>query len=382
MGKTNANAPEGAPGMKITIPRQDLMDTVNKVKSVVSAKSALPILSHLLLETGESALRISATDLKVSIECTVDCTVHVTGALTVSSQRLASILSELPDEDITLTLKENNVVELQCGRIQTKLYSMAPDQFPPVRDFEGVEPLVLPQGTLKSLFGKTSFAICNDQARYNLTGLLFEIANGRLTVVATDGRRMSLCHELEGVPAGHEVKVIVPAKMVHELERLLGDDEPVSILIDESQAAFTFGSLRLVTALIEGNFPNYEMVVPKKHDKEVIINTAKFTEAMRRTRTMTNDKFNSVRLAAADNRLELHVNTPEVGEYEEDMAVEYAGEQVEIAFNPEFVLDVLRHIDAEKTCLVLRDAMSPGLIKPYTEAPTDLYLNVVMPIRI
>ena len=368
--------------MKITIPRQDLLDTVNKVKSVVSAKSALPILSHLLLETAESAMRISATDLKVSIECTVDCTVETPGALTVSSQRLASILSELPDEDITLTLKENNVVELKCGRIHSKLYSMAPDQFPPIRNFEGVEPLILSQGMLKSLFTKTSFAICNDQARYNLTGLLFEVAGGRLTVVATDGRRMSLCHELEGVPSDRDVKVIVPSKMVHELERLLGEDEPVSVLVDESQAAFTFGNLRLVTALIEGNFPNYEMVVPKKHDKEVLIDTVKFTEAMRRTRTMTNDKFNSVRLAVAGNRLELHVNTPEVGEYEEDMPVEYAGEQVEIAFNPEFVIDVLRHMDAEKTCLVLRDAMSPGLIKPYTEAPEDLYLNVVMPIRI
>ena len=368
--------------MKITIPRQDILDAVNKVKSVVSSKSALPILSHLLFEAANGSVRVSATDLKVSIQCSVDCDVKKEGSLTVSCQRLASILAELPDKDLTLTLQDNNVVQLQCGRIQTKLFSMPVDQFPPIREFEGVKPLVFKQGVLKSLFTKTSFAICTDQARYNLTGLLYEIMGGRLTVVATDGRRMSLCSEHEGIPDDKEVKVIIPSKMINELQRLLGDDDPVEVFIDESQAAFRFNSLRMVTALIEGNFPNYDMVVPKKHDKEAVMNTASFTEAMRRTRTMTNEKFNSVRLKLVDNLLTLKVVTPEVGEYEEDMEIDYSGEPVEIAFNPDFVLDVLRHIDAEKSCLVLRDAMSPGVLKPYTEAPVDSYVNVVMPIRI
>jgi DNA polymerase-3 subunit beta len=368
--------------MKINIPRQDLLDTVNKVKTVVSAKSALPILSHLLLEAEGSTLRVSATDLKVSIECTVDCSVLQPGSLTVHSQRLAMILSELPDDDITLTLEENNVVGLQCGRIQSKLFSMAPDQFPPIRSFDGAEPIRFKQGTIKQMFNRTSFAICTDQARYNLTGLLFEIMAGRLTVVATDGRRMSLCIEHENIPEDVELKVIIPSKMVQELERLLAGDEEMEVYIDQSHAAFTFGQLRLVTALIEGNFPNYDMVVPKKHDKEVIVDTARFTEAMRRTRTMTNDKFNNVRLSASAGVLAFRVSTPEVGEYEEDMEVEYDGENVEIAFNPDFIIDILRHVGAEKTCLVLRDAMSPGLVKPYTEGPLDQYLNVVMPIRI
>lgn len=368
--------------MKVTIRRQDLLECVNKVKSVVASKSALPILSHILMESTETGIRLSATDLKVSIQCTADCEVQEAGALTVSCQRLASMLAELPDKDITLTLRENNVVSLECGRIHMKLFSMPVDQFPPIREFEGVKPLVFKQSVLKGLFTKTSFAICTDQARYNLTGLLFEILGGRLTVVATDGRRMSLCCEHEGIPDTREVKVIIPAKMVNELQRLLDGDDSVEVYIDESQAAFEFGNLRLVTALIEGNFPNYDMVIPKKHDKEAMLNTAVFTEAMRRTRTMTNDKFNSVRLKLADGQASLKVVTPEVGEYEESLEVEYDNENVEIAFNPDFILDVLRQIEAEKVCLVLRDAMSPGVIKPYTEAPVDSYVNVVMPIRI
>ncbi|NIA14483.1 MAG: DNA polymerase III subunit beta [Nitrospiraceae bacterium] len=368
--------------MQITISRQDLLDTVNKVKTVVSAKSALPILSHILMEARESSLKLSATDLKVSIECEVDCTVEQPGSLTVSSQRLAGILSELPNEDITLKLGDNNIIELSCGRINTKLFSMAPEEFPPIRAFEGVEPLVLPQPMLKTMFDKTSFAICTDQARYNLTGLLFELADGHLSVVATDGRRMSFATESEGIPEGINVKVVIPGKMIYELERLLGADGEIQVFIDEVQAAFSFGSTRLVTALIEGNFPNYDVVIPKKHDKEGVLKTMTFMEAVRRTRTMTNDKFNSVRFILDNGVLGLKVVTPEVGEYEEELEVEYEGEKVEIAFNPDFLLDILRHVSSEMVCLILKDSMSPGVVKPFSEAPVDSYVNVVMPIRL
>lgn len=371
--------------MKFVIPKSDLLDAVNKVKTVVSAKSALPILSHILFEANDNTIRLSATDLKVSIECTVDCTVDQEGALTVSSQRISSILSELPDMDVSMELQDSNVVRLECGKIHTKLYSMSPEEFPPVRDFEGIEPLILPQSLLSEIFQRTQFAICTDQARYNLTGLLIEIKEGTLTAVATDGRRMSLVKQSEGIVDGIDIKVIVPSKMINELSRLLSDEGDVNILISDNQAGFSFGSLRLVTALIEGTFPNYEMVVPKSHDKEAQVPTAQFSEAIRRTRTMTNDKFNSVRLQVSDGTLKLHVSTPEVGEYEEDMPLDYTGDEIEIAFNPDFVLDVLKHIESENTKLVLKDSMSPGVIRPVDdeeEAKGSEYINVVMPIRI
>ena len=368
--------------MKLRIRRQELLDAVNKVKTVVSPKSALPILSHILLEAQGSTVRLSATDLKVSIECTVDCTVEAEGSLTVSSQRLSAILSELPDADIELELGESSIVTLTCGKIETKLFSMSPEEFPPIRSFEGVEPIVLSQKMLKEIFSNTSFAISTDQARYNLTGLLCELTGGKLVAVATDGRRMSLYSESEGIADGLDVKVIIPGKMIHELERLLDDEGDVQILISENNAGFVFGTIKLVTSLIEGTFPNYDMVIPKKHDKEAVMNTSQFMEAVRRTRTMTNEKFNSVRFSLSNGQMTLKVVTPEVGEYVEDMAAEYEGEDLEIAFNPDFVLDVLRHVKTEMTVLILKDAMSPGVLKPYSEAPSDQYVNVVMPIRI
>jgi DNA polymerase III subunit beta len=368
--------------MKITIPRQDLLDAVNKVKSVVSSKSALPILSHILLDSGDACVKLAATDLKVSIECSVDCTVHSPGAMTISSQRLSSMLSEMPNEDITLNLTDNNIIEITCGRIDTKLFSMSPDEFPPIRNFEGIEPLTFTQSSLKRLFLRSSFAICSDQARYNLTGLLFEIVDGKLTVVATDGRRMSLNRKAEGVPDDVETKIIIPSKMIHELERLLDEEDPVQVYLDESQISFVFNNLRMVSALIEGTFPNYNMVIPAKHDKEILVNRERFVEAVRRTRTMTNDKFNSVRFGFGEGMMTLKVVTPEVGEYEEELPIDYDGEVVEIAFNPDFVLDVLRRIETEQVAVIVKDAMSPGILKPNSDAPDDMYVNVVMPIRI
>ena len=362
--------------------KQYILYAVNKVKSVVSAISALPILSHVLMESSEGSVRLSATDLKVSIECTVDCNVLKPGSLTVSSQRLGAILSELPEAEITLELADSNVINIECGKIHTKLFSMAPEEFPPIRTFEDVEPLVLSQDVLRNILQKTSFAICMDQARYNLTGLLFELKDGILTAVATDGRRMSLYKEHEGIVDGIDIKVIIPGKMIRELERLLEDEGDVNVYISESSVAFEFGSIRLVTALIEGTFPNYDMVVPQKHDKEALLSTDMFTEAMRRTRTMTNEKFNSVRFRIENGLVKFSVVTPEVGEYEEELPIEYSGDPIDIAFNPDFVLDVLKQIGTDASLLVLKDSMSPGIIKPATNGASDNYVNVVMPIRI
>lgn len=188
-----------------------------------------------------------------------------------------SILAELPDDDITLTLGDKNVIELRCGRIETKLFSMSPDEFPPIRSFDGIQPLVFEQSTLKNLFTKTSFAIRTDQARYNLTGLLLEFT-GVDSHGGGDGWPADEPGGGEGCDSdGCRVQGDQTlSEDDYESERLLGEDTTVDVLIDESQASFVFDHVRLVTALIEGNFPNYDMVVPKKHDKEAVMDCAKF----------------------------------------------------------------------------------------------------------
>lgn len=367
--------------MKIEIAKQDLLEAVNKVKSVVPPRTALPILSHILFEAENGQLRLSATDLKVGVECTVDCKVDEEGALTVLAQRLASVLPELPDRPVSITLGDSNSVVLECGRIQTKLLSMAPDEFPPVQKFDEAEPIVLQQVSLKRLFEKTSFAIGADQGRYHLTGLLCEIEDGKFTTVATDSRRLSLCVERENIPNGVAFKVIIPGKMIHELERLLSGEGEVKVYIAENKAGFEFDSLRFVTALIDGDFPNYRTVLPKKHDKEAVLDRAEFMDAVRRSRTMTSSKWNNVRFQINAGELVLKVATPDIGEHREELPIEYEGAPVEISFNPDYVFDVLRRIESEKVSLVFKDHENPGLLKPQTEAPEEDYLNVIMPIR-
>ena len=367
--------------MRITIPRNDFLDIVNKVKSVVAPKSAIPILTHLLFETEDAAIRVVGTDLKVSIESRMDCLVDVPGSMTLNAQRIFSILSALPDKDIVLELLDNNIVKLTCGKIESKLFSLSPEEFPPMREFEGHTPLTLKQGALKKLFYWTSHAICTDQSRYSLTGLLFELSEGKLTVVSTDGRRMSLARELNDIPVEASAKVIIPSKMIHELERQLDDEETVDVYIDESQAAFVFNRTRMITALIEGNFPNYEVVIPKLNDKIVVFDRAVFEESIRRTRTMTNDKFNTVKFLVSPGLALLKVNTPDVGEYVEEVPVTYDGESVDISFNPDFIWEVVRRIDTKQVALVLKDDQFPGVIKPYIEAGEDTFVNVIMPIR-
>ncbi len=370
--------------MRIQVPKTELANAVSKVKSVVKEKSALPILSHLLLETGDGCVYVTGTDLKTTLIAKVDCTVERPGTLAVNGQRLASLLTEDEEGDATLALEEDGVVLFAWGSTEMRLFSMPADDFPPVKRVESGAEMVFKQAVLKQLFQKTAFAICTEQGRYNLTGLLFELRGGKLTVVATDGRRMSLATVDEPMDTDQEIKVIIPAKMIAELTGLFSSDPEaeVTVRVESSHVAFRMEDMTAISALIEGSFPNYEMVIPKKHDKEVVVATEAFARVMRLGFKMTNDKFRNVRLCMRADAMQVVAKTPEVGEYAEDIPVDYGGEDVEIAFNPIYVLDVLRNIEQERVCLLLKDTASPGVIKPYSDAPVETYINVVMPIRI
>ncbi|MFA7693064.1 MAG: DNA polymerase III subunit beta [Candidatus Hydrogenedentes bacterium] len=369
--------------MKIVISREELKRAINIVKGIISSKVSFPILSNVLMEAENNLLKFSATDLRMSIEYTVDCNVEVAGALTLSGQRLSLLLNELPDADVTLELLENGIVELRCGGVETKLFSMYAEEFPPINKFDDVEPIMLRQAQLKKQFQKTSFAISTDQSRHNLTGLLLEARQGELRAVATDSRRLSLAVSTETLSTDQEIKVIIPSKMVHELQTLLSDDpeKMVDVFLAQSQACFKFDNICIITALIEGGFPNYDAVIPKSMENEIILELSPFIQLVRRATAMTNDRFKNARFTFEPGLIQVYVKTPEVGEYEEELAAEYSGNSFSISFNPFFLLDVLRFIETERVCMLMKDGGSPALIKPFTEAPVDTYVNVIMPIR-
>ncbi|HOM47632.1 MAG TPA: DNA polymerase III subunit beta [Candidatus Hydrogenedentes bacterium] len=383
--------------MKITIPKNELHNAMNKIKGVAASRTALPVLTNVLLEAEGTRLRLTASDLNISIECTIDCTVIEAGATTAPCQRLSMLLGDLPDADVTLTLHDNGILDVECGLINTKFYTISADEFPPSHDFSSIKPFYLKQAVLKKLFHQTAYAVCNDQSRHNITGLLMETKQDGMHVVATDGKRLSMSVSEDAIPTEEEaeegsakaakfikdIKTIIPSKTIHELQSLMTDniDKSVAVYLGDNKAAFIFENLQVTTALIEGNFPNYTAVIPKKIGKEFILDLDTFRQCMRRCASMTSDKFRTVKFIFHDDNMQIIVKTPEIGEYEENIPVGYQGEKLEISFNPNFILDVLRNINSEQVCLQFNDGNSPGIIKPYTEAPVDSYINVIMPIR-
>ena len=366
--------------MKLAIPRNELRDAIASVQNIVSTRSTLPMLQYVLLSAKEKSLKLVATDLEVGIECVVDCEeVSKEGTVTLPCKRLHEIVNNLPQGTIDLTLSDQNVVALNSGVVRYKLMGMSPDEFPKSPEVNREKSFTMPQAQLKEMIKKVSFSISVDPNRINITGMLLAIVDSQLMLVTTDGRRLSMgsC-ELEK-PPGENSSYIIPRKTVMELERLLGTDGEVNIFLSENQLAFEFGNLFIISNLIDGVFPNYEQVIPKNYEKEIVAEIGPFAVATERARVMTTDRYNLVKYEASKGKIAVTTNCPEVGELKDEIEVEYEGDPMEVGFNPQFILDALKVMDGEKVRVRLKDAQSSGLLLP---EGNDNFLYVVMPVRL
>jgi len=365
--------------MKATLTKTDFQKGISYVQNVVPSRSALPIISNILLEFKKDTLRLCATDLRVGIECVVEAKVVSEGSLSVPAARLAEITRELPEKDVIIESIEDNALSLRCDRIFFKILGLPGEEFPALPSVKAKTPLVFEQRELREMFQKTAFAISTEQARYTLTGLLFDVDQAKLRVVATDGRRLSYAQRDLDAPKEYRAAVIVPDKMVNEVLRLMRGDGEVRVDIGENQIGFSFDAVRLVSQLIEGNFPDYKAVIPKGYEREILIDTFDFTMAARRAAAVASREFNSVRLQIDKGLIVFSAVTPDVGEAKDEVAVSYDGDEMEIVFNPDYLLDALGTIETDRTVLELKDSMSPGVLRPYQ---SEDYIYVVMPIKI
>jgi DNA polymerase-3 subunit beta len=259
---------------------------------------------------------------------------------------------------------------------------LSADEFPPLPKFKEEKKITLPQETLRGMLKKTSFAISTDESRYVLNGIYLSLKEHKLTMVATDGRRLALVDEEVDISENSQGEFIVPAKAVNELNRLLHDKGEVEIHYAENQASFTLkeekgSSVLIVSKLIEGNYPNYRQVIPSETKERVTLVREEFLHALRRAEIMTSEKSNSVKLSFGKNRLEITANSPEVGEAKETLAVNYKGPDMAIAFNPKYMIDPLNSLANDEVFLELIDELSPGVLK--INGP---FLYVVMPMRL
>jgi DNA polymerase-3 subunit beta len=363
--------------MKFSVSKEKLLTGLQTVQNVVSTRTTLPILSNVLLQAEEGQLRLTTTDLDVGVSGKVDAQVEKPGATTLPARRLATIVRELPTSEIQIEIDAKNVASIRCGQSFFKIMGLPEEEFPPLPKFEDAKVFTLGQKELRDALKKTAYAISTDETRYVLNGILFSFKENKLTMVATDGRRLALVDlELE-FPRSQEADVIVPSKCVTELARLVGDDGEVKMTVGENQVAFEANGTLLVSKLIEGNYPNYRQVIPGEAKERVTLERELFHNAVHRVSLLSSEKSNSVKLVFSKNNIEIASNTPDVGEARESLAVAYKGRDFSIAFNPEFLMAPLRNLSNEEIYLDLIDEMSPGVIK--IQSP---FLYVLMPMRI
>ncbi len=368
--------------MNLTISKEQIINGLQAVQNVVSTRTTLPILSNVLLRADNGKLELTATDLDVTIACAVEAKVKKAGATTVPVKRLFGIVRELANLDIDLEVDEKHNCTVRSGSSFYKINGLSADEFPPLQKFKEDKKVVLPQETLRGMMRKTSFAISTDESRYVLNGNFISLKDHKMTMVATDGRRLALVDEEIDVSESSQGEFIVPAKAVNELNRLLSDKGEVELRYVENQASFTLkddkgSSILIVTKLIEGNYPNYRQVIPAETKERIQLVREEFLHALRRAEIMTSEKSNSVKLTFGKNKLEITANSPEVGEAKETLAINYKGPEMAIAFNPKYMIDPLNSLPNDEVFLELIDELSPGVLK--INGP---FLYVVMPMRL
>jgi DNA polymerase-3 subunit beta len=363
--------------MKFSVSKDKLLEGLQTVQNVVSTRTTLPILSNVLLQAGEGEVKLTTTDLDVGVRGSVEATVDKPGSTTLPARRLFNIVRELPASEIQIEIDSKNVASIRSGPSFFKILGLPEEEFPPLPKFEKAKAFTLRQKDLKDGLKKTAYAISTDETRYVLNGILFTFKDNKLTLVATDGRRLALVDiELE-FPRSHEVDIIVPSKAVTELGRLLGEDGEVKLTVGENQIAFDVNGTLLVSKLIEGNYPNYRQVIPAEAKERITLERELFLNSVHRVSLLASEKSNSVKLVFSKNNIDITANTPDVGEAKESIAVQYKGKEFSIAFNPDFLMAPLRNLSNDEVFLDLTDEMSPGVIKIQTP-----FLYVLMPMRI
>ncbi len=362
--------------MKLKVSKESILDCVQKVQSIVSVRTTLPILQNVLLKADKEKLWLSATDLEVSVRTAIAAEVTRTGATTLPARRILSIFRELPATDIEIESDDKDVTTIRSGPAFYKIIGISEEEFPPLPKFDGGKTYSMDQGLFREMLRNTSYAASTDESRYVLNGVLLSFKGDKLAVVATDGRRMALYEVETEFPKSAEGDMVLPFKTVDELSKTLKDKGPLKIHATENQVAFEFDEMLIVSKLVEGTYPNFRQVIPAQCEERITVEREALLTALRRVSLVSSEKSNSVKLTFSKNRLEVSIITPEVGESRETLDVKYTGKQFSVSFNPEFLMDPLKNLVKDEIYLELTDDLSPGVVKSDIQ-----FVYVLMPMR-
>jgi DNA polymerase-3 subunit beta len=368
--------------VKITLSQPELSQLASLAGNVVPSKSTLPILSTLLLSADKEGLSFSATDLDTSIHLIAEAEVGKPGSVAVPARRFSEIVRKLDSTEVTLEL-DKNALSIRCGRAHFQITTMPPDDFPKLPGTKGIEPFMAPAGTFKTMIRKTRFAISQDLARPSMNGIFLEIDDEKICMVATDGHRLAFYRRDEGLPVKKSHGVIIPAKALDQLLRLLPDEGEVEIGISESQAFFKTDRVTLFTRLIEGPFPNYRQVIPQTNERELSINTDALLVAADRVSTLAASlTTKQIKLVLDKDMLSLEVASPDIGKAREDVEASYGGESMSIGYNATYLLDVLKNMGCDEVRFKLDRPDNAGIIEPGEQEKGEEYFSLLMPLKL
>jgi DNA polymerase III subunit beta len=366
--------------MKFTITRENLQEGLNAVGGSIPTRTTLPVLSNLLIETEEGGVRLSGTDLDTAVSMRVAAEVHEPGAITAPARKLQEIARELPPAPVEVATQGDGIT-ISSGRTRFRLNGLPKDEFPafPAVSFE--ESWKLTGKNLNQLISHVSFAVSTEETRPILNGVLWELRESEMRMVATNGHRlakMTLPRE-GGTGTGD---LIVHPRALAQVQKLFGADSEVEVGRSENHLGFRGNGVVIFTRLIEGPYPNYEQVIPKDNDKELVVEKAPLTGAIRRMAIVASDQTHRIRLSLGGSALRFSVQTPDLGEANEELPVEYDGEPIEIGFNANYLLELLRYMPTSEVKMTFKAPERAATMEPVGNEDTPEFVCLVMPLRL
>lgn len=368
--------------MRFTIAREKLQDGLSAVIATVPAKTTLPVLSNILLETNERGIRLSGTDLDMAVSTEVTADVESQGAITVPAKKLAEIVRELPSAPVRISAVGEQKITLECGRSRFRLLGLPRDEFPTFPVVRFSESWRIKSGDLQKLIAHTAFAVSTEESRPILNGVLWELRGDRMRMVATNGHRLAKIDAPVAGQNGRSEDLIIPPKALEQLRRLFPAEEDLEIARGDNHLGFRSPLTAVFTRLIEGPYPPYEQVIPRDNDRIALADKNALSQALKRMSVVASDQTHRIRMSFNAGMAKFSVQTPDLGEAQDELPITYEGDALDIGFNASYLLEILRNMPTDEVRLTFKAPERAATVEPVGWNDPAQYMCLIMPLRL